>query len=91
MAILALGLVFALGVANFALHRAAMDSRSTSIRQFPWLATRRGRRLALSLEFAVLLAAMLLVANGWPEAGWGYLVYTLANGLSAWLILSDRL
>jgi hypothetical protein len=36
------------------------------------------------------LVAMLLAANGWPGLAWAYLLYTCANGATAWLILSGR-
>ena len=31
-----------------------------------------------------------LVANGWPALAWAYLLYTVLNMASAWLILSGR-
>ncbi|MEM9312241.1 MAG: hypothetical protein AAGA34_12430 [Pseudomonadota bacterium] len=45
------------------------------------------RRLTWIAEFAVLLAALLLAANGWPELVWAYLAYSALNGMAAWLVL----
>lgn len=90
MPLVAVSLVFLLGIANFAVHRAAIEGGRGVLQRMPLLSDPRARQLALGLEFAVLLAALLLVANGQPEVAWGYLVYTAANGLSAWLLLTGR-
>ncbi|MGB7373569.1 hypothetical protein [Pontixanthobacter sp.] len=87
---MAVALIFCLGIANFALHKAVMDSRHPMTEQIPWLANPNGRKVALAIEFGVLFAAMLLAANGWPAPVWGYFVYSSLNGLSAWLILSGK-
>jgi uncharacterized protein (UPF0333 family) len=55
-----------------------------------WLVSLLGGRGSLALEFALLLAAMLLVASGHPGWAWAYLGYTALNGLTAWLLLSGR-
>jgi hypothetical protein len=39
----------------------------------------------------VLLAALLLAANGWAGLAWAYLAYSALNALSAWLILTNRI
>ncbi|GAA4642286.1 hypothetical protein GCM10023115_04810 [Pontixanthobacter gangjinensis] len=83
--------IFLLGIGNFALHRAVMESKHPAIGAISWFADRAGRRLALGLEFGVLLVAMLLAANGWPELVWGYLIYSGLNGVSGWLILTGRI
>lgn len=87
---MAVFVIFLLGIGNFALHKAAMESRSSLLKEVPWLAAVRGKQIAFGAEFAVLLAAMLLAANGWPGLVWGYLIYSAINGISAWLILSGR-
>ncbi|MGB7409336.1 MAG: hypothetical protein WA908_12605 [Pontixanthobacter sp.] len=87
---MALAFLFMLGIANFAMHRAVIESDHPMIRQIPWFATENGRRLAFATEFCVLLAAMLLVANGWAGIALGYLFYSMINGVSGWLILSGR-
>lgn len=87
---MAILVIFVLGIANFALHRAVLESGHPMLAQVPWFATLRGRRVAMGLEFIVLLAAMLMAANGFPGLAWGYLIYSLLNGMSAWLILTGR-
>lgn len=82
--------VFALGVGNFALHRAVLDSRHPLVAQMAWLVDRFGGRGSLVLEFAVLLGAMLLAADGRPGWAWAYLGYSALNAIAAWLILSRR-
>ena len=89
---MAIAFVFLMGIANFALHRAVLDSKHAIV-----AAMRVGGgsffapRMTLSIEFAVLFAALLLVANGAPGWAWAYGAYTLANATLAWLILSDRM
>ena len=83
--------VFALGIANFALHKAVLESGHALVRQMGWLA--RGKPLPFSLivEFALLLAALAANAQGWGAAAAAYFAYSLLNGVSAWLILSGRI
>jgi len=88
---MALILVFLLGVANFALHRAVLESGHPVLRQIGWLYRSLGGRFSLLVEFLLLAGAMLLVANGAADWAWAYLVYSICNGLSGWLILSHRI
>ncbi len=87
MAILA---IFLLGIGNFAMHKAVLESGHPLIGQVPWFVHMMGGRVTLLFEFLVLLAALLLAANGWPGLAWGYLAYSALNGLAAWLILTRR-
>lgn len=84
-------LTFCLGIANFAFHKAVLESGHPLVGPIRRAVGGRGPRLTLALEFLILLAAMLLAANGFPALVWGYLIYSLANGFSAWLMLSGRL
>ena len=84
-------IAFLLGVGNFALHKAVLESGHPLLGQLPSFTNALGGRLSLIMEFAVLLAAMLLIWNGRPAVIWGYLAYTAFNGGSAWLILSGRI
>ncbi len=59
--------------------------------QMPWFVHMLGGKLTLATEFMVLLAAMMLAANGWPVLVWVYLGYSGLNALAAWLILSDQI
>lgn len=82
--------IFLMGIGNFALHKAVLQSGHRLLGQFALSPGGGAGRITLAVEFAVLLAAMLGAANGWPALAWGYFLYTLANALSAWLILTGR-
>ncbi|WP_305097607.1 hypothetical protein [Croceibacterium aestuarii] len=84
-------IVFALGVANFALHKAVLESGHPMLRQMPWFGRGMGGRATLAVEFIVLLGALLLAASGFT--GWGrvYAGYTAMNGFGAWLVLTHRI
>lgn len=84
-------LAFLMGVANFAMHRAVLESRHPMLTQMPLMFRSGGGRVGYALEFAVLLGSMLMVAHG--SAGWAiaYGCYTGVNALSAWAILTGRI
>jgi len=82
--------VFVLGIGNFALHRAVLRSRHPVLGRMAWLMNPLGGRGSLLLEFAVLVAAML-VATSHPAWAWAYFGYSALNALAAWLILSRRI
>ncbi|MEM8724771.1 MAG: hypothetical protein AAGE86_04525 [Pseudomonadota bacterium] len=87
---LAVAVILILGVGNFALHRAVLESDHPMIGQMPSFVHSLGGRLSLVAEFLVLLAASLLAANGWPMLAWAYAGYSALNALAAWLILTGR-
>jgi hypothetical protein len=87
---MALLLVFLLGIANFAVHRAVLASGHPILTQMAWLFRPLGGRLSLIAEFMMLLGTMLLVASGSLGWAWGYVFYSLVNGLSAWAIFSGK-
>jgi hypothetical protein len=87
---MAILIIFLLGVANFALHRAIMDSGHPLLGQMPWFYHALSQRLSLVVEFLMLLAGLLLAAEGVAWGALGYLAYSLLNAASAWLILSGR-
>ena len=84
-------LIFLLGTTNFAMHKAVIESGHPLLGSAPWFIHLLGGRVSLVAEFLMLLAAMLLVAQGSPVWGWAYLGYTGVNALAAWLILSRRI
>lgn len=86
----ALLIVFCLGVFNFAAHKAVLESGHPMLAQVPWLFRPLGGRLSLVVEFAMLLGAMVMASAGSIGWTWVYLLYSLLNGLSAWLIASGR-
>lgn len=86
-----IALIFVLGIVNFALHKAVLESNHPLLGQVPSYVHMLGGRVSMATEFLVLLAAMLLVANGWPNLSWAYLAYSAFNAVAAWLILTDRI
>ena len=87
---MAIALLFVLGIANFAMHRAVLDSGHPLLRQAPAYLHMLGGRMSLVVEFLMLVSAMLMTADGSTGWAWFYGGYSAVNGLSAWLILSGR-
>lgn len=88
MAIVAL---FLLGIGNFAMHKAVLENGHRLLGQVPHRVRLMGGRVTLAFEFAVLLAAMLLVQGGWNWVLGAYFLYSALNAVAAWLILTRRL
>jgi hypothetical protein len=92
LGVMALAVLFFLGIGNFALHKAVLESRHPLLGRAPWFVHMLGGgKLGLSVEFVVLLGSMLMVADGALGWAWGYAFYSLANAFAAWLVLSDRI
>ncbi|WEK45468.1 MAG: hypothetical protein P0Y56_10520 [Candidatus Andeanibacterium colombiense] len=87
---MAILLTFLLGIGNFALHKAVLESRHPVVALLPRFLVSSGGRASMVAEFAILLAVMLLVSGGHPGWAWAYLAYSASNALAAWLILSHR-
>jgi hypothetical protein len=85
-----LALIFLLGIGNFAMHGAVLDSGHPLLGRSPWFVHLLGGRVTLVTEFLLLLAALLLAAEGWGWVAWVYLGYSGLNALAAWLILTRR-
>lgn len=84
-------LTFFLGIGNFAIHKAVLESGHPLIGQVPWFYHLLGGRFSLLVEFGMLLGAMLMIASGSIGWIWLYGCYSAVNGLAAWLILSRRI
>lgn len=84
-------ITFLLGIANFALHRAVLESGHPLLAASRWHRTSLLGRMTLTWEFVLLLAVMLLVAGGRTGWGIGYAFYSALNGLAAWAILTRRI
>jgi hypothetical protein len=87
---MAILIIFLLGVGNFALHQAIMDSGHPLLDQMPWFYHALSSRLSLVVEFLMLLGGLLLAAEGVAWGALAYLAYSLLNAISAWLILSGK-
>lgn len=87
---MAILIIFLLGVGNFALHRAIMESGHPLLDQMPWFYHAISSRLSLVVEFLMLLGGLLLASEGIVWGALGYLAYSLLNAISAWLLLSGR-
>ncbi|WP_374410088.1 hypothetical protein [Novosphingobium colocasiae] len=87
-------IVFLLGVANFAAHKAVLESGHPIITRMAFLFGRDGLRPSLLIEFAVLLAVMALINVAAPASAPGltlfYALYSLGNLVSAWMVLRGR-
>lgn len=88
---MALLFTFLLGIGNFAMHKAVLESRHPLLGQLPWFGHLLGRRISLASEFLVLFAALLLVARGNAAWAWAYFGYSMVNAVGAWLILGRRI
>ena len=85
-----IGVLFVLGIANVAANKAVLESGHVMVGTLPPALRARGGRLALLMEFAVLLAAMLFVANGISTVAWFYIVYSIGTLGAAWAMLTGR-
>lgn len=83
-------ITFLLGVGNFTLHKAVMESGHPLLGRMPWFYHALGGRFSLMVEFLMLLAALLFVSQGVLTGGVVYIVYSMLNSFSAWLILTGR-
>jgi hypothetical protein len=88
----AMGLIFVLllGIGNFAVHKAVLESDHPLLGRLPWFFQPLGGRFSLGVEFVMLLGALLLVQQGSTIWALFYAAYSLVNIGSAWLILSGR-
>jgi hypothetical protein len=84
-------LAFLLGIGNFAAHRAVLDSDHPLLARAPWFFHMMGGRFSLGLEFAMLLGAMLMIAQGSASWAWLYAFYSAVNLGAAWLIVTRRI
>jgi hypothetical protein len=87
---MALTLLFLMGIGNFAMHKAVLESGHPLLGRSLWFLHLLGGRFSLAVEFLMLLGSMLMVSQGAIGWAWGYAVYSLANAAAAWLILNRR-
>ncbi len=85
-----IAILFLLGIGNFAMHKAVLESGHPILHQMPWFEI-LGGKFSLFVEFFMLVGARLMVASGSAGWAWAYVAYSAVNGLSAWLILTHRM
>jgi hypothetical protein len=83
-------LTFLLGIGNFAVHKAVLESHHPLLGKVPWFFHLLGGRFSLAVEFVMLLGALLMVHQGATMWVLFYAGYSAVNMVSAWLILTRR-
>ena len=84
-------LAFLLGVANFAAHKAVVQSGHPLLSVYSQESWPAIRIVMLLIEFAVLVGVMLVIAaeiEGWLVF---YVLYSIANVGFAWVIVTRRI
>jgi len=87
---MAILITFLLGIGNFALHRAVMDSGHPLLGRMPWFYHALGGRFTMGVEFMLLFAALLFAAQNNISGPIAYVIYSVLNSFSAYLILTNR-
>jgi hypothetical protein len=84
-------LCFALGIGNFAAHRAVTESGHPFVEDTKrYFGVHFGRYASYTIEYVILTAAMLLASAGYSLVALLYVIYSGLNALAAWLLLSGR-
>jgi hypothetical protein len=81
---------FFLGISNFAMHKAVVESGHPYVEDTKLYFGRYFGRGGYAVEFVILTGAMLMAHGG---SGWmalGYATYTAFNGMAAWFFLTKR-
>lgn len=86
-----MGLIFLCGIANFAIHKAVLESGHPLVSALPDALRAHGGRVSLGLEFLLLLIALSLTRSGWHAVGWLYAGYSALNALAGWMLLTRRM
>ncbi len=87
---MAILIIFVLGIANFAMHKAVLESGHLRLGQLPWFVHLLGGQFSMVVEFVMLLGSMLMAAAGSTGWVWSYLLYSAGNAAAAWMILGGR-
>ena len=69
---------FLLGIGNFAIHKAVLESGHPMLGKMPWFVHMLGGRVSMATEFLILLAALLMGS----VPAWRAYRQSLADGLS---------
>lgn len=80
---MAILITFLLGIGNFALHRAVMNSGHPLVGRMPRIAHALGGRVTFAVEFVLLFAALMFAAEGNVSGPIAYVIYSVLNSFSA--------
>jgi hypothetical protein len=82
---------FFMGIANFAMHRAVLESRHPFVEDTKlYFGQHIGRNTSYVLEYLVLTAAMLFAFDGSIFALALYIGYTSMNAIAAYMLTNGR-
>lgn len=87
---MAILITFLLGIGNFALHHAVMDSGHPLLGKMPWFYHALGGRFTMIVEFMLLFAALMFAADDVVSGPIAYVIYSVLNSFSAYLILTNK-
>lgn len=91
IAVLLLIICFCLGVGNFAMHRAVVESDHSFVKDTKlYFGKYMGRYGSYMIEFIMLAGAMYMASIGSILILMFYGIYTLFNGVAAYLLLSGK-
>lgn len=83
--------IFFLGILNFALHKAVLESGHPMLEHMGWRIFANGGRLSLAAELLLLVIALFFARYGYAAAGWFYAAYTGGNALAAYLVITRKI
>ena len=84
-------LCFALGIGNFAAHRAVVESGHPFVEDTKlYFGAHFSQFGSYAIEFVILTGSMLMAAAGYGIVAAVYVLYSMLNALAAWLLLSGR-
>ncbi len=86
-----LAIAFVLGIANFAAHRAVVESGHPLLSVYATESWPVIRKVMLVIEFAVLAGVMMVIWAGREGWLWFYGFYSIANIGFAWAIVTRRI
>lgn len=83
-------IVFLLGIVNFAIHRAVLESGHPMLAALPREKRLLGAGMSMAFEFAVLVVMLWAASDGASGWAYSYAAYSALNGLAAWFMLSNK-
>lgn len=84
-------LCFLMGIGNFAMHAAVVDSGHPFVEDTKLYFGRYfGKYASYAIELVILISAMLFAQWGSTVVVFVYGGYTVLNGIAAWLLFSRR-